>query len=302
MKNKILNSGFGIGSLVFIAAAIIALPLRIYQYMSGVLEPQTGFYAKNDWSISVLYGVLALSGVAVIVLGLLKSKKLAYDTAKAVRPGFGAVSGLVAASLILDTFTCLKQIGSIDELLAATESSPEITARYVILGQMVLAFLSALYFVILCVGSLTGKISGSEFRIVSLMPVLWSMLRMVARFMRTISYVRVSELMFEMLMLMFMILFFMNFAQCHSKVNDKNCAWKLAAYGLPSALLALVCSVPRLILTVAGHADVIYSGSALEYSDLAVALFIIAAVLTRVILKAPEEEKEEKTTTETSEE
>ena len=35
MKNKILNSGFGIGNLVFIAAVILALPLRIYQYVAG---------------------------------------------------------------------------------------------------------------------------------------------------------------------------------------------------------------------------------------------------------------------------
>ena len=124
------------------------------------------------------------------------------------------------------------------------------------------------------------------------MPVIWSMLRMVARFMRTLSYVRVSELMFEMLMLAFMILFFMNFAQCSSKVNDENCGSKLAAYGLPAALMALVCFVPRFILTLTGQAHVIYTGSVLEYSDLAVALFIIATVLTRVTVKTPETAEE----------
>ena len=292
MKNKILNSGFGIGNIVFIAAIIIALPLRLYQYMGGVLEPQTGFFAESNWSVYALYGVLAIAGVAIILLGLLNGKKLAYDTAKTVRPGFGALSGLVAAGLILDTFACLQQVGNLEELSSAAKSSPELTTRYVILAQIVFAFLSAIYFVILCVGSLSGKSSGAEFKIVSLMPVIWSMLRMVARFMRTISYVRVSELLFEMLMLAFMILFFMNFAQCSSKVNDENCGSKLAAYGLPAALMALVCFVPRFILTLTGQAHVIYTGSVLEYSDLAVALFIIATVLTRVTVKTPETAEE----------
>ena len=64
-------------------------------------------------------------------------------------------------------------------------------------------------------------------------------------------------------------------------------------------MLALVCFVPRLILSLTGKADVIYSGSALEYSDFAVALFIIATVLTRVTVKAPEAAE---STTETIEE
>ena len=285
MKNKILNSGFGIGNLVFIAALILALPLRIYQYIGGVLEAQTGFYAKNDWSIYVLYGVLAVAGVAIIFLGFTKSKKLTYDTTKMARPGFGALSGLAAAGLILDTFTCLQSLGNYQ---SAAEGSPELTTYYVLLAQMAFALISAVYFVILCVGALSGKSSGAEFKLISLAPVLWAMFRMVVRFMKTISYVRVSELMFEMLMLMFMILFFMNFAQCSSKVNDKDCGWKIAAYGLPAALMALVCSVPRFILTFTGKEAVIYTGSALEYSDLAIALFIVATVLTRVIVKTPE--------------
>ena len=166
-------------------------------------------------------------------------------------------------------------------------------------GQVALSFLSAIYFVILCLSALIGKASGSQFRILSLAPVLWSMLRMILRFTRTISYVRVSELLFEMVMLVFMIMFFMAFAQCNSKVNEDDCKWKLAAYGLPAALMALVTFVPRLILSLVGSADIIYSQSALELSDFAVALFIIATVFTRVTLK---DESENVLTEETSSE
>ena len=288
MKNKLLNSGFGIGNLIFVAAVILALPLRIYQYVSGILEPATGFFAENHWSTYALYAVLILAIAAVLILGIAKRKTLDYSYDAVKRPAFGALSGLVAAGLIIDLFSCLDTIAPL-AADAGSAISPEVTASYVVMGQMALSVLSAIFFVVLCITSLSGKGSGAEFRILSLAPVLWSMLRMVYRFTRTISYVRVSELLFEMVMLVFMIMFFMAFAQCNSKVNENDCKWKLAAYGLPAALMALVTSVPRLILNLIGGADLIYSQSTLEFSDFAVALFIIATVLTRVIVKKENE-------------
>ena len=298
MKDKIFNSGFGIGNLIFVAAVVLALPLRIYQYVGKVLEPVTGFFAENNWSIYALYSILVLAVAAIMILGFSKRKKLDYSYETVRRPAFGALSGLVAAGMIIDVFTCMNAI-SLPLGGAIGTPSPETTSSYLMVGQVALSFLSAIYFVILCLSSLIGKASGSQFRILSLAPVLWSMLRMILRFTRTISYVRVSELLFEMVMLVFMIMFFMAFAQCNSKVNEDDCKWKLAAYGLPAALMALVTFVPRLILSLVGSADIIYSQSALEFSDFAVALFIIATVFTRVTLK---DESENVLTEETSSE
>lgn len=295
MKDKILNSGFGIGNIIFIAAVIIALPLRIYQYISGTLEPETGFFAVHDLSVYALFAVLIISVAAIIVYGFIKRKTLSYSIEKTKRPGVGALSGLFAASLIIDAVSCLDAIGSIDIGLSASETTPERTSYYILLLQMIFALISALYFVILCVGLLTGKSTAEEFRIISLAPVFWNIFRMVSRFMRSISYIRVSELLLEMVMLMFMIIFFMAFAQCNSRVSDKSCKWKLGAYGLPAALLALLCFVPRFILTVAGKAELIYSQSVIEYADCAAALFIIGTVLTRVVYKEPEPETAEET-------
>lgn len=305
MKNKIMNSGFGIGNIIFIAAVVLALPLRIYQYVGKILEPATGFFAENSWSVYALYAVLILAVAAIIAVGAAKRKTLDYSLESTKRPTFGIVSGLVAACLIIDLFTCLDIAGAFRFSIGSTDVSPERTSFYVILIQMAFSLLSAIYFVILCIGSLSGKTSGTEFRIISLSPVLWSMLRMISRFMRTISYIRVSELLFEMVMLVFMIMFFMAFAQCNSKVNESDCKWKLAAYGLPAALMALVTFIPRLILSITGNADVIYSQSVIEYSDFAVALFIIATVFTRVTVKdetcAAEETASEETVAETEE-
>lgn len=303
MKNKVLNSGFGMGSIIFIAALILALPLRIYQYVSGVIEPVTGFFAETDFSVYALYGVVILATVAVLALGFLSRKKLNYDISAQKNPVLGATSAFVALGIILDTAFSVDVAGAIEAVSAGTNaSSPEATTNLVVLAQAVFSLLSALFFAVLCITSFMGKTFASEFRLLSLAPVLWAMLRMVSRFMRTISFTRVSELLFEMFMLAFMIMFFMNFAQCNSKVNDKDCAWKLASYGLPAALLAFICFVPRVLLALTGKGDTIYAESTIEVSDLAVALFAVATVITKLTDKAPEIQAAEETINEKTEE
>ncbi len=291
MKNNVLNKGFGIGNIIFIAALILALPLRIYQYVGGVIEPVTGFFAKNDLSIYLLYGILILATLAVLILGFLNRKKLSYETCAQKNPVLGASSALTALGIILDTAFSVDITGAVKSISSGAQAaSPEVSTAYVIIFQAVFSLLAALFFAVLCITAFMGKTIASEFRLLSLAPVLWSMLRMVSRFMRTISFTRVSELLLEMFMLAFMIMFFMNFAQCNSKVNDKGCAWKIASYGLPTALLALTCFVPRIILAIAGNGDTIYTESTIEVSDLAVALFAIATVVTKLTDKAPEAE------------
>lgn len=290
MKNKVLNSGFGIGNIIFIAALIIALPLRIYQYLSGVIEPVTGFFAATDFSVYLLYAVVALAAVAIIALGFMGRKKLTYELSAQKNPLLGATSGLVALCIILDAAFSLDIIGTLETGVAQTQTSPEKTAFYIAVAQAIVSLLAAMFFAVLCINSFMGKTLASELRLLSLAPVLWTMLKMVSRFMRTISFVRVSELMLEMFMLALLIMFFMNFAQCNSKVNDENCAWKLAAYGLPAAMLALICFVPRVILIAFGKNNMVYAESATEFSNLAVALFVIATVLTKLTDKALEAE------------
>ena len=111
MKNKILNSGFGIGNIVFIAAVILALPLRIYQYVAGTLEPGTGFYTEADWSVYVLYAVLLAAAVASVVIGIIKKKTLGFSYEAVKNPLVGTASALSAAGLIIDVFTHLNVLG-----------------------------------------------------------------------------------------------------------------------------------------------------------------------------------------------
>ncbi len=279
---SITKSGFGIGTLIFAAAAIIALPVRTLQYFT-VLESDSGFFLENDWSVYLLGITLFAAIISLVVLGLIKRKKLDYSLEVTKRPGQGILCFTAAAGMLMNAASLFIQLTNSPVF---TEESR--TSNMLLGIQAAFALLSAIYFLALGTSYIGGKSNGSEYRLISLAPVIWSVFRLIFRFTRTISYIRVSDLMFEMLMLVFYILFFMAFAQVNSRVDGEKKEWKIAAYGLPSALLALICFVPRFIVMITGNADLLNEQSPAEYCDLGIALFIISTVLTRVTVKTPE--------------
>ncbi len=302
MKLKSLTTGFGLGTLVFAVAAIIALPVRTVQYFN-ILEGETGFYSVYDWTVYLLFAVLTAAIIGFAALGFINRKKLSYSLENKKRAGFGILAAAAAIGLIIDAVICFTTAKAGPDLgLTTAVYETTQTTTYILLAQAVCAVVSALYFLTVSIGSLTGKSNATDFKLLSLAPVLWCIFRLVYRIARTISYIRVSDLFFEMVMIIFMLLFFMTFAQVNAGINADKQDWKIGVYGLSAALLALVCFIPRFIVTLGGHADLIYVYSSAEYCDLGIALFILSAVITRLSDKkeeAPEESEEENETEET---
>lgn len=292
MKNFSVKSGFGLGAIIFAVAAIITLPLRTIQFFT-VLEGGTGFFTSYNWSVYLLYGLIAVSVIAFAVLGIFKRKKLDFNRDAAKRPVSGIISlltaaavfsdGLAKAGAVMDNGSSLIEYGYMGAVSLNTEK--------VLFGaEALFAVISAIFFLSLGLVYITGKTNGSEHKLICLSPIIWCIIRMAYRFTRTISYQRVSDLTFELLMLAFLIMFFMAFAQVNSQISDKNCEWKLAGYGLPAALLALICFVPRFIVTVIGKDFLLYEYSPAEFCDLGTALFICSVVFTRLTDRAEKNE------------
>lgn len=286
MNNKSVKSGFGIGCLIFVVAAIIAIPLRILQFFT-VMESGTGFYSETDWSVYLLFGVVAAAVLALIVFGLSKRKKLDYSLETFKRPGLSSLALVAACGTALSAYSCLIKIMTEETVITSTDSPVDGT-KLILMLEGIFALLSAIYFIMLWLTYLKGTSNGSKIRLLALAPVIWNIFRIVIRFMRTISYIRVSELMFEMLMIAFLILFFMALAQANTGIAAEKVEWKIGAYGLSAALFALICFVPRFIVMISGNSHLFYSESTVEFCDLGVALFIIGTVLTRVTDKLPE--------------
>lgn len=289
MKNFSLKNGFGIGAIILAVATVIALPLRTFQFFT-VLEGGTGFYKSYDVTVYILYALLIAATLAFIILGFIKRKKLDFTRNAEKRPVAGIFSLLTAAAVffsgLVSAYGAMNDVTPIieyDYLGTATFNSE----KMILYVQAVFAVISAMFFLSLGIVYLSGKNNGSNHKLISLAPIMWCIVRMVLRFTRTISYQRVSDLTFELVMLAFMIMFFMAFAQVNAQIGEKNCEWKLAGYGLPAALFGLVCFVPRFIVTVMGETDLLYSYSTAEFCDIAVALFICSIVFTRLTDRVP---------------
>lgn len=289
MKTKSISSGFGVGALIFAVAVVIALPLRTVQFFT-VLEGGTGFFSETNWSVWLLYAVLAISIATLLIFGAVKRKKLEYSIETKKRPGMGILSVCAAVGVLLDIVSCINGISNLQaemEFAAKEQINLNKTASFILSAEAIFAIFSAVFFVALGIALIRGNSNGSQYRLISLSPVLWIVFRIVYRFLRRISYIKVSDLMLEMLMMVFMILFFMVFAQMNSRINAEKNDWKLASYGLPAALLALVCFVPRFIVTISGNTELLYTYSPAEYCDFAIALFILSVVLTRIVDAKP---------------
>lgn len=291
MSEKRQQSILTVPTLIFGIAAVIALPLRTLQFFT-VLEAGTGFYSQTDWSVYALYGVLGAAAVALIITSGLKRKQLAYDTSATKRMLSGLLCVVAAGGVLvsgIQGFVNAQAAAGGQELsFLSLQAFLQTFALFnrsgaVILGaEAVFAVLTAVFFAVYGIGVLTNAFDTAKLRLLSLMPVVWGIFRIVFRFMRTISFSKVSDLLFELFMLSFLIMFFMAFAQVNAGINAKNLEWKLVGYGLPCALMCLVCFVPRFIVTVTGNADLLYEMSGAEICDLAVVLFIFSNVFTRV--------------------
>ncbi len=291
MKSFSLKEGFNLGTIIFAIAAIIALPLRTMQYFS-VLEGATGFFTEMNFGVYLLYFIIVAVTVFCIGYGLMKTRKLDFYRETEKRPVYGAFSIIAAAGAFADGITCaltfmndaapIRYVNLRDEVIINSEK--------LIYGcNAIFAVLSAIFFLAIGLSAISGKTNGSEHKLISLSPVIWTIFRLVHRLTRTISFIRVSDLTFELFTLVFLLMFFMAFAQLNAQISYKKCEWKIAGYGIPAALVALICFVPRLIVTLAGQQDMLYSYSAIEICDLTNALFIIATVFMRTTEKTPEQ-------------
>lgn len=263
-----------------LAALLVAVPIRVYQYLK-LINPTTGFFDETDFSIFVLYGIIALAMLICIVISYINHKSLQPVAIGKNSKVFLAVSLLMALGTAID---CVSLIAEFSDLAdkAPINISREFLFEYIssqggtlTLIEAVFAAISAFYFVLSGLLSVNNNDSKPRFKILALSPVVWCVFRLLYRFKRTIAFINVSDLFIELFSIVMAMVFFLALAQIRSKIDADSIFWKIYAYGLPAAVLALVCFVPRLILVVTGNSDMINPLHSLRISDLTFAVYAI---------------------------
>ena len=92
------------------AVLLVLIPVRCYQYVSGVIEPTTGFYSGSDWSIWLSYILLAVSAVAFLAIAIASRKKISYSTEKFGSTGLAIAAFMFALTLMIDAVSQYKTV------------------------------------------------------------------------------------------------------------------------------------------------------------------------------------------------
>lgn len=272
-------------------ALLVAVPLRIYQCRT-LIDATTGFYNEINASVVVLYIVIGIGAFVGLIVPFLKHNTLKATPISVKSVGFTVVSLLFAVLLIVDSASqVLDYFDLYSESIIYNSTPKEYVAAQggqLLLMQAVFGALSALYFFVNGVTVGLGNADTAKYRVISLLPVIWCIFKLLYRFKRTISFVNVSDLLFELFFIVFAMMFFFAAAQINSKIdiNDKgsdfmkSVYWKIFGYGIPAALFGLICFLPRFILLITGHSDNINVHYPVNYSDFGFAFFVIYTCIT----------------------
>lgn len=279
-------------TVIFFAASLVAAVLRIYQ-LTRMIDAATGFFEEKNAVIYVFYAILALAGVVIAISSYLNGDVTPNSFPENKSIPIGIISVFCAISLFFDSaFSLLSSFAASADELAGTFRTLMKTGALPLFVQSIIAVFAAVYFIILASSYFRGNVKFRKHKILALMPVGWCVVRMIRRFVRQISFINVSDLLLELIMIALLLLFFMAFAQMASGVYDEGTRWRLAGFGLPAAMFCIVTALPRLIFVILGQsAAYINEYHPLYPCDLALAVFIIAVVFSKA--GAPERVQEQ---------
>lgn len=293
MKNK-TDIIYKLPLFVSLLALLVAVPLRVYQYFK-VLEPETGFYSSNDISVYVMYILLGASMLLSVLIPLINKKKLITVTSVKKSPAFLVFSLILAVTIIIDS---AGQLMNYFDLYDAASAAGGTVTEYVknqggtfLLLQAVSGAVAAVYFFVSGLSVSLGNSDGSRLKILGLTPVLWYIFKLLYRFKRTISFTNVSDLMLELFAIVFLMMFFFALAQTVAKIDAQTVFWKIFAYGVPAAMFALMCFLPRFIVMIIGKSELLNTHYGVSYSDLGVAAYIIYNLLSRTKARTADSEE-----------
>lgn len=273
-------------------ACILAAVLRTVQLFTNI-EPETGFFEVVDWSVYVVYGVLL---AAVVLLAVLPACSACLPASRALVRKDRALffgSALFAAGLLYDAvLSVINAAETVSESGRLTMGALLFTEGLLAeILQAVCGVLAAVYMGITAISYLKGEPQFTKYRFLALTPLFWSMFRIVLRFMTKISFTMVSELLQELAMLAFMMLFLLSFARIAAQVNPRGEMRKLVCFGLPAAFLAAVIGVSRLICTVAGRGDLLADGFPFSFGEIGFAVFAVVYILEHMRFGRPASEE-----------
>ncbi len=263
--------------IVFLISVLVSTIIRCVQVYKFI-DPETGFSIGGKFTFILLYIILGVTCCYFSFAAYLSKSSQDIDMHKIKNPIVGSASLLFSVSLIFDSFSSF--FNGVNSL-AGPSSGTGVqaimsTGGLPLVMQSLFAFISAIYFITVSVDFYKGKTKSSGLKLLAIAPVAWTGMRLIYRFIRQISFVEVSDLFMELIMLAFLILFFMAFAQVNSGVYSQGFEWRLIAFGLSAAVISATLCFSRLVFVFIESGANINAEHPFNFSDFAFSIFAVA--------------------------
>ena len=265
---------------VFAAAVLVSLPTRVYQLLA-LVDASNGFFKESDVTVPVLYAIVVVFSILFLVLSFISKEVPSPKLPAGKNPVLGIASFVITAGLGWDMFATLGEIIPVNQGSASIfinllrNNLAQAGGTFTIL-KFIFAFFAIIYFIVFGISHLNGKASYKEFKLLALSPLCWSMTMLVTKLMNAISFIKVSELLFEIFMFVFVMLFLLTFARISSGVFTEDSMWGIYGYGLTASLLTAIVTIPRIVILFVGLDAV--EGYEFNFAHFALMIFIMAYV------------------------
>ena len=291
-REKTINTLYLSGVMVFIAV-LIALRTSIAK---NHIEAVTGFYIGSKGIMTVFNILLAIVTVAVLAYPLVKLRGKRFD----VCPGgklMGFAAFVIAAGFIYDVYASMtifmtsKASSHFIRLFSkyraeTTNIGVELFQGYALLVSTIFALLCIIYFLVMGIHCLNNTVGHTKRGILALAPLWWGVCKAVYLMLIPMNFVNISDLLYEVLMTGFLILFFSAFARVASRMDGEQSVGKALAYGSAAAVFCAISSLPRIFAGLAGVQGVVYTSPQdveeivfkSEYCYMALATFVFCII------------------------
>lgn len=272
--------------VMFIVSMVVALPLRTYQLLVMV-NPENGFFENSNFAVPLLYIATFVFAALMVILSFFSKGIPAPKITEGKNYLLGIVSIVLSIGFVWDVINIVQTITPQTAYGFNSYASQTLVSAFIkenggafLIVQLVAAGLSVLYFFIFGVSFFEGKQTYKKIPLLSLAPVIWGMSILISKLMKPISFITVSELLFEIFAFVFIMIFFLTFARVSTGVFTENGMWSVFGCGFAAALFGGIITIPRLIVVFVGLAPVM--GHAFNLTHFCVEIFIIVALLSLI--------------------
>ena len=259
--------------IVSIVSAAVLCVLRFIQ-VKNYVEPETGFSSGGGALNIVFYLILALTAVFCIVASFLSKGANSFEPGK-------------YKAAVPSIFTLLAALGFLADAVqyglpgTASSQAEYLQSAVVVMKvcgviRLVFALLSAVYFFVLFSDEIRGKAKTEKLKLLALAPSVWALSRIITLFTTKLSYIRVSDLLLQIIYISFLILFLIVFSHQKSGIYSDGTAWKLFAYGATAAAIIIPVMLCRFAFGFIDGGNHLLPDYPFYSADLTLALFILA--------------------------